>query len=272
MGDILGIPIDLILRIGVVIVLLWLARAAWKTVRQHGIGVFFSIVLAFIFFFVLFAILLAGLDQIPQGGNRLLSGFENVIGWVTQGGTTAGGAAATTGGGTAPQPVQLIPVQPTPIPWPPPEWLHFESGGKGFTIQSGTQPIEEPFEGAAAAPGIFPLQVQGKTVACAENWSATVAEILRLYQYGKDITVWYEPNTLDCSQKPIEAVLETPRTVPALAPAQTGTTTHTVQAGETLSSIAQRYGVSQQAILTANPQVTNPNRIYPGQALQIPAP
>lgn len=45
--------------------------------------------------------------------------------------------------------------------------------------------------------------------------------------------------------------------------------THTVQAGETLSAIAQRYGVSQAAIAEAN-QIGNASLIYVGQRLVIP--
>jgi LysM repeat protein len=44
---------------------------------------------------------------------------------------------------------------------------------------------------------------------------------------------------------------------------------HTVQSGETLSSIAQRYGTTWQAIASANGLV-NPNQIYVGQRLKIP--
>jgi len=44
---------------------------------------------------------------------------------------------------------------------------------------------------------------------------------------------------------------------------------HTVQQGETLSSIAQRYGTNWQAIANAN-GIVNPNQIYVGQKLKIP--
>ena len=44
---------------------------------------------------------------------------------------------------------------------------------------------------------------------------------------------------------------------------------HVVQAGETLSSIALRYGVTVQAIMTAN-GIDNANLVYVGQRLQIP--
>lgn len=45
--------------------------------------------------------------------------------------------------------------------------------------------------------------------------------------------------------------------------------THTVKAGETLSAIAQRYGVSQQALIAAN-GISNASLIYTGQQLVIP--
>lgn len=48
-------------------------------------------------------------------------------------------------------------------------------------------------------------------------------------------------------------------------------TRHTVSRGDTLYSIARRHGVSLQRLLAANPQITNSNRIYPGQTIIIPA-
>jgi LysM repeat protein/Tol biopolymer transport system component len=55
------------------------------------------------------------------------------------------------------------------------------------------------------------------------------------------------------------------------APATTGETVHVVQWGETLTLIADRYGVSVEAILAAN-GMADPNLIYVGQRLIIPAP
>lgn len=45
---------------------------------------------------------------------------------------------------------------------------------------------------------------------------------------------------------------------------------YTVQPGDTLFLIAQRFGVSLDALLAANPQITNPNLIFPGQQICIP--
>ncbi len=45
---------------------------------------------------------------------------------------------------------------------------------------------------------------------------------------------------------------------------------HYVQWGQTLSGIAWYYGTTIQAIMYANPSITNPNLIYAGQVLCIP--
>jgi LysM repeat protein len=47
-------------------------------------------------------------------------------------------------------------------------------------------------------------------------------------------------------------------------------TTYVVQPGDTLFSIARRFGTTVQAILQANPQIVNPNRIFIGQRIAIP--
>lgn len=57
---------------------------------------------------------------------------------------------------------------------------------------------------------------------------------------------------------------------PAAAPM--AATVYTVRAGDTLAKIAARFGVSVAAILAANPQITNPDRIYVGQRITIPGP
>ncbi|MDP2871642.1 MAG: SafA/ExsA family spore coat assembly protein [Bacillota bacterium] len=46
---------------------------------------------------------------------------------------------------------------------------------------------------------------------------------------------------------------------------------YTVQQGDSLFSIAQKFGVSLQALIAANPQIVNPNVIFPGQKICIPA-
>lgn len=48
--------------------------------------------------------------------------------------------------------------------------------------------------------------------------------------------------------------------------------TYTVEAGDLLGTIAQRFGVSLDEILAANPQITDPNTIQIGDVVTIPEP
>lgn len=48
-------------------------------------------------------------------------------------------------------------------------------------------------------------------------------------------------------------------------------TRRAVSRGDTLYSIARRYGVSLPHLMAANPQITDPRRVYPGQTVVIPA-
>lgn len=47
--------------------------------------------------------------------------------------------------------------------------------------------------------------------------------------------------------------------------------TYVVQKGDTLRKIADRIGVSVNDILAVNPQIINPNKIYAGQVINLPA-
>lgn len=47
--------------------------------------------------------------------------------------------------------------------------------------------------------------------------------------------------------------------------------TYIVQPGDTFFSIAQQFGVSLAALIAANPQIADPNLIFPGQFITIPA-
>jgi hypothetical protein len=45
---------------------------------------------------------------------------------------------------------------------------------------------------------------------------------------------------------------------------------YVVRAGDTLSLIASRHGVALHALIAANPQISNPDRIWAGQVVHIP--
>lgn len=46
--------------------------------------------------------------------------------------------------------------------------------------------------------------------------------------------------------------------------------THTVEQGDTMWKLAVKYQVGTSEIIQANPHISNPNLIYPGQVLTIP--
>lgn len=53
-------------------------------------------------------------------------------------------------------------------------------------------------------------------------------------------------------------------------PASAAGVTHTVAAGDTMWKLAVRYQVGTREIIDANPQIPDPDLIYPGQVLTIP--
>ncbi|MDQ3154214.1 MAG: LysM peptidoglycan-binding domain-containing protein [Actinomycetota bacterium] len=48
-------------------------------------------------------------------------------------------------------------------------------------------------------------------------------------------------------------------------------TTYIVQPGDTLSGIAERFGISLSDLIRANPQINDPDLIHPGEVVYIPA-
>ena len=59
-------------------------------------------------------------------------------------------------------------------------------------------------------------------------------------------------------------------TGPSPGPCPPGTFAYTVRPGDSMFSIAQRFGVSLNALIAANPQIPNPNLIFPGQTVCVP--
>jgi len=46
--------------------------------------------------------------------------------------------------------------------------------------------------------------------------------------------------------------------------------TYVVQAGDTMFTIAKKFGDTLNALIASNPQIKNPNVITPGQVINIP--
>ncbi len=57
---------------------------------------------------------------------------------------------------------------------------------------------------------------------------------------------------------------------PPRVPASKRSGEYTVVSGDTLWAIARRHGVSLQELIAANPQIANPDLIYPGDQINLP--
>jgi LysM repeat protein len=95
----------------------------------------------------------------------------------------------------------------------------------------------------------------------ATRFGSTVDSIMAS---NRDIT---NPNVIYEGQR---LTIYSSSTPPPTPPPATGQTYYVVK-GDTLRKIAARFNTTVDAILRINPQITNPNLIYVGQAITIPA-
>ncbi len=89
------------------------------------------------------------------------------------------------------------------------------------------------------------------------------------------------PSAAPAATRAASAPRATPKPTRSPIPSATGKpaakatprrTTYVIKAGDTLYAIAIRFKVTVQAILAANPEITNPNQIAIGQKIVIPKP
>jgi peptidoglycan endopeptidase LytE len=103
----------------------------------------------------------------------------------------------------------------------------------------------------------------------ARDFKTTLSNLLKLNPSITNpnlIFAGYRLNVPSLSTPPQPTPIPSPTTTP---PPTTGQI-YIVQKGDTMSKIAKRLGISLTALVKANPQVTNINRIYVGQKLNIP--
>ena len=92
----------------------------------------------------------------------------------------------------------------------------------------------------------------GTTVDALLAANKNITNVNLIYE-GQRLTVYVGPNV--------------PPTTPPPAP---GGQTYYVQRGDTLRKIAAKFSTTVEGILRVNPQITNPNVIYTGQAITLP--
>lgn len=82
---------------------------------------------------------------------------------------------------------------------------------------------------------------------------------------------WEDWTGYDGGLREVETAASTPAAEAVTAePGQRERSVYTVRKGDTLWGIAKRYGVTQTALIAANPQIKNPNLIYPGDRVTLP--
>lgn len=118
----------------------------------------------------------------------------------------------------------------------------------------------------ASCPGQIYTVVAGDSLyKIAQKFGTTVDAILRV---NPQIT---DPNKIQVGQRICIPVAgpgpgPTPPPPPAFCPGQY----YTIVAGDTLYKLAQRFGTTVDAIVRANPQITDPNKLQIGQVICIP--
>jgi LysM repeat protein len=108
------------------------------------------------------------------------------------------------------------------------------------------------------------IVARGDTLkALAARFGSTVESIMAANPAITNANVIYEGQRLTISSGPTTPPPSTP-------PPASGQTYYAVK-GDTLRQIAAKFNTTVDAILRVNPQITNPNIIYIGQAITIPA-
>lgn len=97
----------------------------------------------------------------------------------------------------------------------------------------------------------------------ANRFGSTVESIVTS---NPDIT---NPNVIYEGQR--LTIYSGPATPPPVTPPPASGQTYYIVRGDTLRKIAARFNTTVDAILKINPQITNPNVIFAGQAITIPA-
>ncbi len=94
--------------------------------------------------------------------------------------------------------------------------------------------------------------------------------IAQRYGVSLDALIRANPQIPDPSRISPGQIVCVPGSAPPPGPCPAGTWPYTVKQGDSMWLIAQRYGVSLDALIRANPQISNPNNIKPGQIVCVP--
>lgn len=161
------------------------------------------------------------------------------------------------------------PVTPTPSPTVPPGPTLAPTAEPTATPVATPAGSPDPLSALAGCPGLpgcyeYVIQRGDSLSGIASRYVIPVRIVLALNPQITDPSTIVVGQTLYLGRDPF---LRLPpcETEPACS-------LYTVRPGDLLSSIAFRFGIEVDAILIANPQITNPNAIFSGQVLRLPWP
>ncbi|MGQ9898520.1 MAG: LysM peptidoglycan-binding domain-containing protein [Acidobacteriota bacterium] len=113
----------------------------------------------------------------------------------------------------------------------------------------------------------FAAEIHRAGYATDPNYTNLLHRLIREYDLTRFDAIARSGNSMP--NQPLAAPTSTPTPAPS-APSVAGAREHRVRIGDTLSGIAQQYGTTVADLQRANPSITNPNLIYPGQRMVIP--
>jgi len=150
-------------------------------------------------------------------------------------------------------------------------------GGQAAT-PTQTTPTPTPTSTPSGTTTTYVVQPGDTLTRIAQRFGTTVQALLAANPQITNPNLIYVGQVIEIpggqEATPTQTLVPTPTATPATptpTPTPSGTTTtYVVQPGDTLTRIAQRFGTTVQALLAANPQITNPNLIYVGQVIEIP--
>lgn len=156
---------------------------------------------------------------------------------------------------------------------------------KGFVVKVQKEQLRGPIDSLLArvpSSERFPIQTpdiayviqKGDSLsAIARRFKTSVAQLTSLNQISNSHRISIGQRLLlpqDTEATTGQTSAQIAASAPASsAPSRSNDTSYSVRRGDTLSSIARRFDVSELSLLQAN-NIDHPDRIYPGQELQLP--
>lgn len=104
----------------------------------------------------------------------------------------------------------------------------------------------------------------------AREHQTTLAKLLKLNPSIKDVNRIYIGQKINVAAPSSTAPSQPVAPTPSPSNPAPKASTYTIKSGDNLSSVANRHGVTLNALLSANPSIQNANRIYVGQVINIP--